>query len=648
MAFSQVNCFDNDPYTLRATVQCTAADDAVQLEVDTASAFNVDPRKGDIQYAKAASDYVVKVYVGGLDPDTTYYWRVYVNGVVQTPQTQVEGTGTSVVSIKTAPLPTETGTLKVAVGSDLLEGDHLVWQAIAGLAPSLYVNCGDNIDVDAQVGVPDEQADYYTAYNLLFDNSNFQEGRMQRNVGYRMPMKTNCDDHDYFDNYNAEDGAQKFRWGATAWRERWPVDESKLELPYGPRRTERFGKVEFFFCDGRQRNGNYVNYDRYPDAGADTTVIDTDSTRTIVYVSDNVGQAHYPKKGKGAYGGWYMRLSQAQYTRATVRPPRTDLWRRVIDSYVVDGDGTKVALVLHKALPDTFDPTVDKWLFMDNGSMWDCSDVSGVAPLQEDNGFDWLVDALNASTARWRIIVSPCVMNETLVADDNWRKWSALNGEIRTLYQCLDDGNNIVVVSGDLHRHSCDDGTNGEFPECVCGPTDQSGSTGGVSTWSNGQADRPTTNPDGSSNGFALFTITQGSIVVDWYWSNSGTASAMGGLTQLTVNYVEPTVEDYEMNTKRLTLSGAQTNAAVVTPAAGEKLIVKSIVATASNAASEMRISRGDASDTTMLAHEENATRVERHYDPLLRLEPDEAIKFTGGVAAEDTTFVVEYASRGS
>jgi hypothetical protein len=643
MAFSQPNALDVDHDRIRWSAQCTAADE-IYMEVDTVVTFDNDPKKGSVAVATAAKDYVAKGVVGGLDPATVYFWRFFVNGVVQTPQTEPEGTGTTYVSIKTAPAPGTGTTLKIAVGGDLLEGDSLVWKTIAAMSPDLMVVNGDNIDIDAQVSSPPtSQADHWTAYNLLFDNSHFSEGRMQRHVGFRIPMKNNCDDHDYFSDYNVDDDPTLYEWGKFAFRSRWPVDEANLYE--GTQRVEQFGKVDLFFLDSRRRNGNFANYARFPTGGADTHAIETTSTRTTLYI-DDTGTGHVPVLTEDYYAGWYVRLSQAQYTRSTVRPPHSDLWRRVIASEQVQTDGNEsmVKLTLNKALPSTFDPTVDKWLFMDNASVLDANDAP--APVQDGNQFDWLVDALNASTARWRIIVSPLVMNHTHVGADNWRKWSALNGEVRTLYQMLDDPLNIVVTTGDLHRHGLDDGTNGEWPEICSTPVDQGGSTGAVSTWSHGQADRPTTNPDATSNGFALLTVTDASIQIDYYWSNDGTPLAMGGITSLTHNYVTPPAEENTMQTKRITLSGVQTNAALVTPGSGESLKIRRIVATA-NTASDLIVSRGNVSDTTALIHEEGVLRVEREYErPGLILDPDEVLRFSGGVAAEDSTIVVEYASR--
>ena len=101
------------------------------------------------------------------------------------------------------------------------------------------------------------------------------------------------------------------------------------------------------------------------------------------------------------------------------------------------------------------------------------------------------------------------------------------------------------------------------------------------------------------------------------------------------------------MQTKRITFSGVQTDAAVLTPGSGETVKIRRITVTRPNATGDLIISRGNAADATVLIHEELAQRAERSYErPGLILDPDEVLRFSGGFAAEDSTVVVEYASR--
>jgi hypothetical protein len=104
------------------------------------------------------------------------------------------------------------------------------------------------------------------------------------------------------------------------------------------------------------------------------------------------------------------------------------------------------------------------------------------------------------------------------------------------------------------------------------------------------------------------------------------------------------------MAIKRVSLSGVQANGTVLAPASGKKLRISRISVSHEDAAGDLILSEGDAADTTVIIHEAKTQSVSRSYgDPAnprgtgLVFAADAILKFTGGVAAQSTHFVVEY-----
>jgi alkaline phosphatase D len=75
----------------------------------------------------------------------------------------------------------------------------------------------------------------------------------------------------------------------------------------------------------------------------------------------------------------------------------------------------------------------------------------------------WLVNALHASTALWKVVLSPVPINATIKP---WDSWSMFAVERNAVLQAIADVPNVVFVSGDVHTGGAiDDGTHSGRPE---------------------------------------------------------------------------------------------------------------------------------------------------------------------------------------
>jgi hypothetical protein len=115
---------------------------------------------------------------------------------------------------------------------------------------------------------------------------------------------------------------------------------------------------------------------------------------------------------------------------------------------------------------------------------------------------DWLIDNVNSSTARWKVIVSSVPWNATVTGGaggaDCWGDWDAEQFERSYLAQQVTAAN-VIVLSGDRHWGAIDDGTNSGWPEITAGPLNQVDRSPVEGTWTHGS--------DVSGHKFGLLTI---------------------------------------------------------------------------------------------------------------------------------------------
>jgi alkaline phosphatase D len=100
---------------------------------------------------------------------------------------------------------------------------------------------------------------------------------------------------------------------------------------------------------------------------------------------------------------------------------------------------------------------------LDERSNRDTSQAEGETAMLGACQHRWLVDGLHASTATWKIVLSPVPFNPTM---KTWDGWSMYQAERAALLAEVADVQNIVVVSGDVHSGGAiDDGSHSGLPE---------------------------------------------------------------------------------------------------------------------------------------------------------------------------------------
>ncbi len=133
-------------------------------------------------------------------------------------------------------------------------------------------------------------------------------------------------------------------------------------------------------------------------------------------------------------------------------------------------------------------------------SMLDGNNLGSAGQLQ------WLKDGLLGSTARWKVIFTSVIVNNTTKFPDGWAgyqtEWQALRSFIESNHI-----ENVVFISGDLHIAAIDNGSISGFPEmCVGVPNSRAGKsgcgTGPPGQWSEGYDNR-------SCAGYGRITVLQ-------------------------------------------------------------------------------------------------------------------------------------------
>jgi len=198
--------------------------------------------------AQKENDYCLVFTLDDLEPDTTYYYRVYVHDNVAH-----NFRGVPVFATKTAPAKNAKTTFRVSFGSCAewrMDPVQPVWQAVQRLDPDLFFWVGDNIYGDALD--PDILAEEY---------------RRQRDVLglqpviHSVPQLATWDDHDF--GLNNHDRTNPVKEGALdVFKQYWPNPSYGLPDVPGVFFKYHYGGVDFFFVDCR--------YYRDPNEAPDT------------------------------------------------------------------------------------------------------------------------------------------------------------------------------------------------------------------------------------------------------------------------------------------------------------------------------------------------------------------------------------------
>ena len=117
---------------------------SVEIEYGT-SPLLFDAERSSVATAKPEDDYTVRIQVNGLEPDTHYYYRVYVDGSADDYLENLPP-----IPFKTAPRSGRHGTVRIGFGSCCrFQKDPVqdIWTAVAQAAPDLFLWLNDNYGV---------------------------------------------------------------------------------------------------------------------------------------------------------------------------------------------------------------------------------------------------------------------------------------------------------------------------------------------------------------------------------------------------------------------------------------------------------------------------------------------------------------------
>lgn len=214
----------------------------VQVEYATDRAFTRPLVTAPVQ-AREAEDFVTRVTVTGLPPDTPVWYRMKLDGILD----------------RHAPLPFRARTaptgprpIRIAFGSCArvqLDPVQPVWQAIAAAEPDLFLWLGDNIYADS-----DAAESYTDLYARQRGVTSLQPLLRQ------VPQLAVWDDHDF--GYNDSDGTNPVKaMTLTQFNRWWANPAAGLPGTPGVFCRQSFGPIDLFLLDGR--------YHRDPSAAPD-------------------------------------------------------------------------------------------------------------------------------------------------------------------------------------------------------------------------------------------------------------------------------------------------------------------------------------------------------------------------------------------
>jgi alkaline phosphatase D len=198
--------------------------------------------------SQKANDFTVVVSVGGLEPDTEYFYRMKVNGEADRYLEDYPP-----FRMKTAPRPGASHDFSVGFGSCPRFGDDRlqpIWSAVDSFEPDLFLWIGDNIYGDS-----------------LYPEILQEEYRRQRDVDALQPVLHNVshlavwDDHDYgLNNHNKSNPIKES--ALEIFKQYWANPSYGLPDVPGVFFRYTYGQVDFFFVDDRY----YRDADSDPDS----------------------------------------------------------------------------------------------------------------------------------------------------------------------------------------------------------------------------------------------------------------------------------------------------------------------------------------------------------------------------------------------
>lgn len=226
----------------------------VQLSGDYFDAlveYTADPAGGAWQRtrpqrARAEDNYALVLRMEGLRPDTTYHYRVVVNGKLDKYLRDIPPQ-----RVRTA--PAAPARFRVAFGSCARiqsDAEQPIWRALAQYRPDLFFWLGDNI-----------YGDSVTPATLVAEYQRQRFVPAFQPIGRGVPQLAIWDDHDYgLDNFDRTNPIRER--SLEIFRQFWANPAVGLPDTPGVFFDYAYGGVDFIFLDGR--------YHRAPDADPDT------------------------------------------------------------------------------------------------------------------------------------------------------------------------------------------------------------------------------------------------------------------------------------------------------------------------------------------------------------------------------------------
>jgi hypothetical protein len=338
---------------------------------------------------------------------------------------------------------------------------------------------------------------YPDSTDLTTQRTNYKNqygSAFQSNVVNKMARAHVWDDHDYGPNNSNGDEAGKAN-SLQAFKEYIP-HYPLVNASQGIWQLVQLANVDIFLLDMRyQREGTK---ERFPASSTRTADSGSSGSSLVLRSADS------PSGSDDAYNTWY----------AAITVSGTTYYRRVTD-YV----GSTRTCTLSASVPGL---SATSTYFLRRASMLDMDAIAS-------GQLQWLIDGLNNSTARWKVIATSSSWNNSGNADlydDNWGGWDEDYVERSYILQECAAVQNLIVISGDYHGSGLDDGTNADWPEISASPFDKS-DTPLRADWSQG------TNSVGHSYGVLEFTADDVTLTV-----KDADGTTKSGITPLVVDDV--------------------------------------------------------------------------------------------------------------
>jgi alkaline phosphatase D len=278
--------------------------DQIELWMRTSSAVSVvveyatdpglrDSRRTAPAAASAATDFVARVRLTGLQPDTTYYYRLWLSGLPDRYLKEQEP-----FAFRTAAPIGAKGRYRVAFGSCAriqLYPEQLIWDAVDDWRPDLFLWRGDNVYHDTlEPQIMDEM------YRWQRKVPNLE--RLQR----RVPQLAIWDDHDYALNDSDRNNPAK-KLAMESFKRYWANPAYGLPDVPGVFFRHAHGNVDLFMLDGRW----YRDPIEQPD-GPQKTLL---GRRQLTWLKDELKASRATFKLLVSGSGW-----------STAKGPAGDAW----------------------------------------------------------------------------------------------------------------------------------------------------------------------------------------------------------------------------------------------------------------------------------------------------------------------------------